>query len=87
MAFMDSAKVEVPYTSEGRNDTAKIEARQMSPTARAFLFTPNSESDGYATVKFAACVTVEERPFQGRVANEVKMGFSPRGPLGVLHRG
>jgi len=42
----------------------------MSPTARAFLFTPNSEPDGYAAVKFAACVTVEERPFQGRVANE-----------------
>jgi hypothetical protein len=83
---MDSARVEVPYTSEGRNNTAKIEARQMS-TACAFLFTPTSESDGYATVKFAACVTVEERPFQGRVANEVKMGFSPRGPLGVLHRG
>jgi len=44
---MDSAKVEVPLTSEGRNDTAKLEARQMS-TPCAFLFTPTSESDGYA---------------------------------------
>jgi len=40
-----------------------------------------------ANVESAVCVTVEERPFQGRVTNEVKMGFSPRGPLGVLHGG
>ena len=86
MAFMDSAKVEVPYTSEGGNDTAKIEARQMS-TACAFLFTPTSESDGYANVKSSACITVEERPFQGCVTDEVEMRFGPRGPLGLLHRG
>ncbi len=41
----------------------------------------------YATaLGSAARATVEERPFQGRVTNEVKMGFSPRGPLRVSHR-
>ena len=30
----------------------------------------------------AVSTTVEERPFQGRVTNEVDMGFSPRGRVG-----
>ena len=49
---------------------------------------------GHHSIDFVECLqriptayaNVEERPFQGRVTNEVKMGFSPRGPLGVSHR-
>jgi len=37
----------------------------------------------YATaLGSAARATVEERPFQGRVTNEVEMGFSPCGRIG-----
>jgi hypothetical protein len=32
----------------------------------------------------AVRATVEERPFQGRVTNEVEMGFSPRGRVGYF---
>ena len=48
---------------------------------------------GHHSIDFVDCLqriptayaNVEERPFQGRVTNEVKMGFSPRGPLRVSH--
>jgi len=50
---------------------------------------------GHHSIDFVDCLqriptayaNVEERPFQGRVTNEVKMGFSPpRSAPGVTHR-
>jgi len=55
----------------------------MSPISWGVIcFTLNAEPDGYPELESALWISVEERPFQGRVTIKAKMGLSPRSLLG-----